>query len=286
MAKRARLGEKARKLLLRPTVLPGFRLTLAYTVLYLTLIVLVPLSALLFKAATADFGRMMATLFQPRILSAFRVSFGTALLAAATNALLGLLVAWVLTRYSFPGRRLIDAIIDLPFAFPTAVAGITWTSLLTPSGWLGRPLAALGVQGAFTPLGITIALLFVGFPFVVRCVQPVLENLDPEIEEAAASLGASRLQVLLRVIWPEVRPALIAGVALAFARGIGEYGSVVFVSGNLPFRTETLPFLIVVKLEEYDYVGASALAVVMLGVSLFVLLVLGWWERRSASLLQ
>jgi sulfate transport system permease protein len=270
----------------RRSVLPGYGLTLGWSVLYLSLIVLLPLSALVLKAATADPVRLAATLLHPRTASAFRVSFGASLVASALSAGMGLVVAWVLSRYPFPGRRLVDALIDLPLALPTAVAGITWTSLLGPSGWFGKYLAALGVQGAFAPFGVVVALVFVGLPFVVRSIQPVLQSLDPEVEEAAASLGATRWQVFRRVIWPEIRPALLASVTLAFARAVGEYGSVVFISGNLPYRTETVPFLIVTKLEEYDYAGAAALATVMLGVSLLVLLVLGWWERWSARLLR
>lgn len=274
------------KAVARRSVLPGYGLTLGWSVLYLSLLVLLPLSALVLKAAASDPAHLWTTGLHPRTISAFRVSFGASLAAAALSAGMGLVVAWVLSRYAFCGKQLVDALIDLPFALPTAVAGIAWTSLLSPSGWFGRPLEALGVQGAFTPLGVVIVLVFVGLPFVVRSVQPVLQSLDPEVEEAAVSLGADRWQVFRRVIWPEIRPALLAGVTVAFARAVGEYGSVVFVSGNLPYRTETVPFLIVTKLEEYDYAGAVTLGTVMLGISLLVLLALSWWERKSARLLQ
>jgi sulfate transport system permease protein len=261
--------------------LPGFGLTLGYTLLYLAVLVLLPLSALVLKATglgPAEFWRVAT---EPRALAAYRLSFGTALLAAATNAAFGVLVAWVLVRYRFVGRRLADALVDLPFALPTAVAGIALTAVYSRTGWIGAPLAELGIRVAFTPLGIFLALTFVGIPFVVRTVQPVLEDLNPAVEEAAAVLGATRWQTFRRVILPELVPAAMTGFALAFARGVGEYGSVVFISGNMPFRTEIAPLLIVTKLEQYDYAGATAIATVMLLASFATLLGINLLQRRS-----
>lgn len=273
---------------MQPTrgVLPGFRLSLGYTLMYLSLIVLIPLSALVFKTAQLSFGEFWAVASSDRVLASFRVSFGAAFAAAVVNAGFGLLVAWVLVRYRFPGKRLVDAVVDLPFALPTAVAGITLTSLLAPGGWIGRMLEPLGIKVAYTPLGITIALVFIGLPFVVRTVQPVLADLEPEIEEAASSLGASRSQVVTKVIFPSILPALLTGFALAFARGVGEYGSVVFISGNMPMKTEIVPLLIITKLEQYDYAGATALAVMMLGASFVFLLatnLIQWRTRRHET---
>jgi sulfate/thiosulfate transport system permease protein len=252
-------------------VLPGFGLTLGCAVLYLSLLVLVPLSALFFRTAELSLADFAAAVLSPRALAAYRLSFGAAFAAAGVNAAFGLALAWVLTRYRFPGRELVDAFVDLPFALPTAVAGITLTTLLAKNGWVGRLLEPLGIQAAYTPLGVTIALVFIGVPFVVRSVQPVLADLEAEAEEAAASLGAGRLQTFRRVLLPALWPALVTGSALAFARALGEYGSVVFISGNMPLRTEIVPLLIVTKLEQYDYAGATAVASVML-VSSFALL--------------
>jgi len=269
-------------------VLPGFGLTLGFTLFYLSLIVLIPLSTLALKTASMGWGPFWATVTSPRVLASYRLTFGASLVAAAINAVFGLVVAWVLVRYRFPGQRLVDALVDLPFALPTAVAGIALTMLYAPNGWLGRPLQeALGLKVAFTPLGIVIALTFIGLPFVVRTLQPVIEDLDVEVEEAAASLGAGRRQTFARVIVPALLPAWITGFALAFARALGEYGSVVFIAGNMPMKTEITPLLIITKLEQYDYAGATAIAVVMLAAS-FVLLgavnrLQSWTSRRGAA---
>ena len=267
-------------------VIPGFGPTLGFTLLYLALIVLIPLSGLFLKAAVG-WDAFWAAAVSPRVLASYRLSFGASFAAALVNAVFGFVVAWVLVRYPFPGRRLIDALVDLPFALPTAVAGITLTTLFAPRGWIGRLLEPLGVQVAYTPLGVAVALAFIGLPFVVRTLQPVLEDLDAEVEEAAASLGASRLQTFARVIFPSLWPALATGFALAFARGVGEYGSVVFISGNLPMRTEIAPLLIVTRLEQYDYAGATAIAVTLLASSFLLLLALGRLQRlgrqRSAG---
>jgi sulfate transport system permease protein len=268
----------------RSSVLPGFRLALGYTLVYLVLVVLVPLSTLFWKSSSLGAGGFWSAVSSPRALASYRLSFGAALVAAAINAVFGLAVTWVLVRYRFPGRRLVDALVDLPFALPTAVAGITLTTLYAPNGWLGAPLARLGLRVAFTPLGITLALTFIGLPFVVRTLQPVLEGLDPEVEEAAASLGASRMQAVARVVLPALTPAWLTGFALAFARGLGEYGSVVFIAGNMPMRTEITPLLIVTRLEQYDYAGATALACVTLGVSFGMLLAINRLQSWSARL--
>jgi sulfate/thiosulfate transport system permease protein len=254
------------------SVLPGFGLTLSFTLTYLGLIVLIPLAGLFVKTATLSWGQFVGAVTSPRVLAAYRLSFGAALIGAIVNAVFGLIVAWVLVRYRFPGRRLVDALVDLPFALPTAVAGITLTALFSKNGWVGSLLEPLGVKVAYTPLGVVVALTFIGLPFVVRTLQPVLQDIDPEIEEAAASLGAGRVQTFLRVLFPAVFPALLTGFALAFARGVGEYGSVVFIAGNMPMRTEIAPLLIVTKLEQYDYAGATAVAVVLLVVSFALLL--------------
>ncbi len=268
-------------------VLPGFGLSLGYTLTWLGLLVLLPLAALVAKAAAAGADGFLAAIAAPRVLAALRLSFGAALLSAALNTLIGFVVAWVLVRYRFPGRRLCDSLVDLPFALPTAVAGIALTALYAPTGWLGRLLAPLGVQLAFTPAGVLIAMLFVGFPFVVRTLQPVLESLDRDVEEAAESLGATRWQSFVRVLLPLLAPTLATGFALALARGVGEYGSVIFIAGNLPGVSEIAPLLIVQKLESYDYVGAAAIGTVMLGASFLLLLlitVLQRWSRRWAEL--
>ncbi len=270
----------------RHSVLPGFGLTLGFTLFYLCLVVLLPLSALVLKSASLGWDVFWATVTAPRVLASYRLSFGAALAGAVINAVFGLMVCWVLVRYPFPGRRVVDALVDLPFALPTAVAGIALTTLYSENGWLGRPLASMGVKTAFTPLGITIALVFIGLPFVVRTLQPVLEALDPEIEDAAASLGASRLQTFRRVVLPALYPAWLTGFALAFARALGEYGSVVFIAGNMPMKTEIAPLLIMTKLEQYDTGGATAIAVVMLAASFALLLginVLQSWSSRRAE---
>ena len=271
----------------RRRVLPGFGITMGITILYLSLIVLIPLATLPARAFTMSWSAFRDTIIDPRVVASYRLSLGASLAAAVVNAIFGSLVAWVLARYTFPGRRIIDALIDLPFALPTAVAGIVLTTLYAPTGWLGAPLARYGITVAFTPIGVTVALIFIGLPFVVRTLQPVIEDLDPEIEEAATSLGASRTGVLLRVILPNLFPAWLTGFALAFARAIGEYGSVVFISGNMPLRTEISPLLIVTKLEQYDYAGATAIAIVMLGLSFLLLLGINglqaWAQRRVAA---
>ena len=270
-----------------PRVLPGFGLALGFTVFYLSLIVLIPLSTLFWRSASLGGAGFWQAVTAPRVVASYRLTLGAALAAAAVNGVFGLVVTWVLVRYRFPGRRLVDAMVDLPFALPTAVAGITLTTLYAPSGWLGAPLARLGVKAAFTPLGITVALTFIGLPFVVRTLQPVLESLDPEVEEAAASLGASRLQTVARVVLPALFPAWLTGVALAFARGLGEYGSVVFIAGNMPMRTEITSLLIITRLEQYDYAGATAIAVVTLVASFVMLLAINrlqsWSARRGGA---
>ena len=271
----------------RPSVLPGFDLALGFTVLYLSLIVLLPLSAVFIKTFSLSWDAFIGHVTAPRVLASLRLSFGAALLAAAANAVFGLLVAWVLVRYRFPGRRLVDALVDLPFALPTAVAGIALTAIYAGNGWIGRPLAeAFGLKVAFTPVGVFVALAFIGLPFVVRTVQPVLEDLERELEEAAHSLGATPRQAFVRVILPTLAPALVTGFALAFARAVGEYGSVIFIAGNLPMVSEIAPLIIITKLEQYDYAGATAVAVVMLVASFVLLLAINalqGWSRRWAE---
>ena len=265
------------------SVLPGFGLTLGCTLLYLGLIVLIPLSALFVRTGAMGAGAFWHTISDPRVVASYRLSFGASLVAATVNAVFGLIVAWVLVRYTFPGRKIVDAMVDLPFALPTAVSGIALTTLYAPNGWIGQWLAPLGIKTAFSPLGITIAMTFIGLPFVVRTLQPALQDLDAEVEEAAASLGATRTQTMRRVILPIVLPALLTGFALSFARALGEYGSVVFISGNMPMKTEIVPLLIITKLEQYDYAGATAIAVVMLIASFVLLLtinLLQWWSGR------
>jgi len=266
------------------SVLPGFGLTLGYTITYLSLIVLIPLAALVVRGVDQPWSQFSSTVFDPRTLAAWRLTFGAALIASLINAVFGLMIAWTLVRYDFPGRRILDALIDVPFALPTAVSGIALTAIYAQNGWIGRWLAPLGIQSAFSPLGIVIALAFIGLPFIVRTVQPTVEDLDPAMEEAAALLGASRLATLRRVILPSLQPALLAGFITAFARCLGEYGSVIFISGNMPMKTEVASLLIVTKLEQYDYAGASAIALLML-VSSFLLLFLvnlgQWWSTRS-----
>ena len=262
-------------------VLPGFRLTLGYTLLYLSLIVLIPLAGVFVKTSALSWEQFWHIVTAPRALASYRLSFGASFLAALANVFFGILVAWVLARYHFFGKKIVDALVDLPFALPTAVAGITLTALYAPNGWIGRWLAPLGIQVAFTQLGVFIALMFIGLPFIVRTVQPVLEDLDPEIEEAAASLGANRWQTFWRVILPMLYPALLTGFSLAFARALGEYGSVIFIAGNMPMKTEITPLLIVTKLEQYDYAGATAIAAVMLTASFLMLLAINALERRT-----
>jgi sulfate/thiosulfate transport system permease protein len=267
--------------------LPGFGLTMGYSLLYLSLIVLIPLAATFVKSSTLSLDEFWRVVSSPRVVASYKLTFGTAFLAAGVNLVFGLLLAWVLVRYSFFGKRLVDALVDLPFALPTAVAGIALTALYAPNGWMGRLLTPLGVKVAYTPLGVFVALTFIGVPFVVRTLQPVLENFDKELEEASASLGATRGQTFARVILPTLWPALLTGFALSFARALGEYGSVVFISGNKPMHTEITPLLIITKLEEYDYAGATAIAVVMLVASFFLLLLINgiqWWTGRRYAL--
>jgi sulfate transport system permease protein len=264
----------------RSRVLPGFGLSLGCTLVYLSLLILLPLSGLAFKASHLSLAEFWAIASGERALASYWVTFGASLLAATANAFFGLIVAWILVRYSFPGKRAIDALVDLPFALPTAVAGITLATLYAGNGWIGRHLESVGVKVAFTPLGIVVALTFIGLPFVVRTLQPVIEDIEPEVEEAAASLGASRLQTFSRVLLPAIFPALVTGFTLALSRSIGEYGSVIFIAGNLPLISEITPLLIISKLEQYDVVGATALAMVMLMISFVMLLVvngLQWW---------
>jgi sulfate transport system permease protein len=266
-------------------VLPGFGLTLGYTLGYLSLIVLVPLAAVLLKTATLSWPQFWAIVTAPRAVASYKLSFGASLLAAAINAVFGLMLAWSLVRYSFPGKRLIDALIDLPFALPTAVAGISLTAIYAGNGWLGQYLEPLGIKIAFAPAGVLVALVFIGLPFVVRTVQPILEDLEVELEEAAASLGADRWQTFSRVVFPLLLPALLTGFALAFARAVGEYGSVIFIAGNLPMISEITPLIIITKLEQYDYVGATAIASVMLLASFVLLFIINalqaWTARRT-----
>ncbi len=260
----------------QPSVLPGFGLTFGFSLAWLTLIVLIPLATIFLRSAGMGWSDFVSVGFSPRALAAYRLSFGTAAAAGLVNAFFGLLVAWVLVRYSFPGKRVISALVDLPFALPTAVAGIALTALYAPNGWIGQYLDPLGIKVAFTPIGIIIALVFIGLPFVVRSVEPVLADLGREVEEAAATLGASRLQTFNRVIFPAIAPALLTGFALAFARGVGEYGSVIFISGNMPGKTEIAPLLIVTQLEQYAYDGATAIATVMMLASFAILLLINW----------
>jgi sulfate transport system permease protein len=269
-------------------ILPGLCISLGFTLAYLSLIVLVPLSTIVVRSRFLTWQEFAATVTSERVVAAASLSFGASLVAALINAVFGVVVAWVLVRYAFPGRRLVDACVDLPFALPTSVAGIALTAVYAPTGPFGEPLARLGAQVAFTRLGVVVALAFVGLPFVVRAVQPVLEDLDPEIEDAASSLGATRAQTFIRVVLPSIAPALLTGFTLAFARALGEYGSVVFISGNLPLETEVVPLLIVAKLEQYDYAGATAMAAAMLALSFLLLVAINglqaWTRsRRSAA---
>ncbi len=266
------------------SILPGFNLALGFTLLYLSLIVLIPLSAAFIRTAELSWPEFWSIVTAPRVVASYKLTFGASFAAAAVNAVFGLLVAWVLVRYRFPGKKIVDALVDLPFALPTAVAGIALTALYAGNGWIGQYLEPLGVKVAFTPLGIFVALTFIGLPFVVRTVQPVLEDIEAELEEAAATLGANRWQTFTRIIFPVLLPALMTGFALAFARAIGEYGSVIFIAGNMPMVSEITPLLIITKLEQYDYAGATALSVVMLVISFVLLLIINllqWWSRRS-----
>jgi sulfate transport system permease protein len=263
------------------SIIPGFGLTLGFTIFYLSLIVLLPLSATLVQTSKIGWHHFWHVVTTPRALASYELSFGASLIGALVNFVLGTMVAWVLARYEFPGKRIIDSLVDLPFALPTAVAGIALTTLYATSGWFGHPLNSIGIHVAFTRLGVIVALTFIGLPFVVRTVQPVLEYLDKELEEAAASLGANRWQTFAKVVYPAIFPAALTGFALAFSRGVGEYGSVIFIAGNMPMRTEIAPLLIVTKLEEYDYSGATAIAVVMLVISFGMLLAINALQRWS-----
>jgi sulfate transport system permease protein len=267
----------------KPSVIPGFGLTLGFTITYLTLIILIPLSGVAWRSASLGWAEFWAIATDERVLKSLQISFGASFAAALINTVFGVLVAWVLVRYRFPGRRLIDAVVDLPFALPTAVAGISLAAIYAPNGWIGQWLAPLGIKIAYTPIGITVALVFIGLPFVVRTVQPVMEEIDVEVEEAAATLGASRLQTVFMVLLPGLAPAILTGFALAFARAVGEYGSVIFIAGNIPYVSEIAPLLIVIRLEEFDYAGATAIAAIMLVISfamLFLINLIQAWSRR------
>jgi len=273
-----------RRLLRYPSVIPGFGITLGFTVFYLLVIVLIPLAGLFMKVSTSDLHTFITTATDPRVVAAYRVTFFTSLIAALINVLCGLIVAWVLVRYRFPGKKIVDALVDIPFALPTAVAGIALTALYAEHGWIGKYLEPLGIKLAFTPAGIVIALIFIGIPFVVRTVEPILQDLDKEVEEAALSLGATRWQSFWYVILPNLYPALLTGFAMAFARGLGEYGSVIFIAGNMPFVSEIVPLIIITKLEQYDYVGATSIALVMLMASFVMLWIINllqkWGQAR------
>lgn len=279
MGKERKIKRKAKK----TNVLPGFGLSLGYTMLYISLLVLLPLSMVFFNTTKMGWEKFWDTVLDPRVVASYQLSFGASFIAAFVNVVFGVLIAWVLVRYPFPGKKIVDGLVDLPFALPTAVAGIALTTLYAPNGWIG---SLLGFKVAFTPIGVVIALTFIGLPFVVRMVQPVLQNLEKEIEEAASSLGATRYQTFIRVILPELFPSILAGFTLAFARSLGEYGSVVFIAGNMPMKTEITPLLIITKLEQYDYAGATAIASVMLFVSfilLFLINFLQWWTNRNLT---
>lgn len=267
-------------------ILPGFNLSLGFTIFYLSLIVLIPLSAAFIRTTELSFAEFWSVVTAPRVVASYRLTFGASFIGALINAVFGLLTAWVLVRYTFPGKKIIDALVDLPFALPTAVAGIALTAVYASNGWIGAWLEPHGIKVAFTPIGVIVALTFIGLPFVVRTVQPVLEDLEAETEEAAASLGANRWQTFSRIIFPAVWPALLTGFALAFARAIGEYGSVIFIAGNMPMVSEITPLIIITKLEQYDYAGATAVAVVMLVISfllLFAINGLQWWSNRHSG---
>lgn len=267
----------------KPSIIPGFGLTVSFTLLYLLAVVVVPLSGLFIETAAMSWASFWDAVTSVRVAHAYRISFGISLIAAVINVFFGLILAWVLARYRFPGKKLMDAMVDLPFALPTAVAGIALAALYAPSGWIGQYLDPLGIQVAFTPLGIMIALIFVGLPFVVRTVQPILQDMEKELEEAAMSLGATRWQTFRRVIFPSIIPALLTGFAMAFARGLSEYGSVIFIAGNIPRVSEIVPLVIVTKLEQYDYAGATAIASVMLVASFILLFIINSLQARSGS---
>jgi sulfate/thiosulfate transport system permease protein len=268
----------------KPSVIPGFGLTLGFSLAYLTLIILIPLAGLVWRSASLSGAEFLAILADERTLNALKISFGTAFIAALVNVVFGVVVAWVIVRYDFPGRRIVDAVVDLPFALPTAVAGIALAALYAPNGWIGQVLNVVGIKAAFNPTGIVIALVFIGLPFVVRTVQPIMEEIDREVEEAAATLGANRFQTVFRVLLPGLAPAILTGFALAFARGVGEYGSVIFIAGNIPYVSEIAPLLIVIRLEEFNYGAATAIATIMLALAfamlLFINLIQAWSRRR------
>ena len=271
----------------KSSIIPGFGLSMGFVILYLSLIVLIPLSGIILKSADMNWQMFWQTVTSRRVLASYRLTFAAALIAASIDAVCGLLTAWVLVRYPFPGRKFIDALVDLPFALPTAVAGISLTAIYSPNGWIGQWLHKIGIKSAFSPLGVVIAMTFIGLPFVVRAVQPILEDLDREIEEASASLGANRLQTFGKVLFPSLLPAVLTGFAMSFARALGEYGSVVFISGNMPMRTEITSLLIMTKLEQYDYAGATAIALTMLAASFVLLLIINvlqaWNRKRHAG---
>ncbi len=266
-----------------PSVIPGFGFTLGFTLFYLLLVVLIPLSGLFFKASALSLSAFWQAVASERVVNAYKISFGLSFLAALINSFFGLIIAWVLARYRFPFKKAVDAMVDLPFALPTAVAGIALTALYAPEGWVGRYLAPLGIKVAFTPLGIMIALLFVGLPFIVRTIEPILQDAEKELEEAASSLGATRWQTFCRIILPSILPALLTGFAMAFARGLGEYGSVIFIAGNIPKVSEIAPLMIVIKLEQYDYEGAAAVACVMLVASFILLFIINWLQHWASK---
>lgn len=276
------LTKKLRKLK-SPSIIPGFGVTLGFTLFYLLIIVIIPLSGLFFSAMSVSWGEFWKSISSDRVVHAYKISFGISLLAAIVNVFFGLILAWVLARYNFWGKRIVDAMVDLPFALPTAVAGLALTALYAPNGWVGQYLTPLGIKVAFTPLGILIALIFVGIPFVVRTVEPILQDLETEVEEASASLGASRLTTFRRIIFPSILPALLTGFAMSFARGLGEYGSVIFIAGNIPKVTEIVPLLIYMKLEQYDTAGATAIALVMLIASFILLFIINWLQKWAAT---
>jgi sulfate transport system permease protein len=277
------MEERMALVLKQRSILPGFGISMGVTLFYLALVVLIPLSAVFLKTASLSWHEFWSLATEPRALASYKLSFGASFASALLNLVFGVLVAWVLVRYSFPGKRVLDSLVDLPFALPTSVAGISLTAIYSSNGWLGRPLEALGIKAAYSRLGIVIALTFIGLPFVVRTVQPVLEEMDKDMEEAAASLGASRRQIFTRVILPTILPAVLTGFAMALSRAVGEYGSVVFISGNMPMRTEITPLLIVTKLEQYNYAGATAIAVVMLVASFLMLLIINLLQRWSGK---
>jgi len=270
----------------QPSVIPGFKITMTFTLIYLFLVVLFPLSGLFIKTAELTMAEFWQAVTAPRVVNAYKISFFTSLVASVANAVFGLIVAWILVRYKFPGKKLLDALVDLPFALPTAIAGIALTALYAPNGWVGQYLDPMGIKIAFTPVGIVLALIFIGVPFVVRAVQPVLEDMEKEFEEAAASLGANRLQIFIHVILPHIGPALLTGFAMAFARALGEYGSVIFIAGNMPGISEIVPLIIVIKLEQYDTAGATAIAVVMLLASFLMLFVINHLQKVNSKRLK